>query len=291
MTRSILAVGDSYFPAQAMRAGLDRLGDVGYRTVDPEVRLVACLRGGPVNIDLAAAAELGVAVVNTPGKNAESVADLTSTFIQLLLRGVGPATTWLSQLAVSGVRHLDSTFVGGQWVAREPRGLTLGLVGLGAVGRLVAAQARGFGMTVLAHDPYVARGSGDLAELVSLEELVRRSDVVSIHAKATPATYHLVDRSFIRSLRPGALLVNTARQGLVDEDALVEGLLAGHLAGAALDVCEPDRRWPELCLMPNVILTPHLGGATVQTQQRSLAMAVADIRRFLAGEEPEHRMV
>jgi D-3-phosphoglycerate dehydrogenase len=343
---SVLAVGDSYFPAHAMQAGLASLSELGelgelgdevsvlYRTVDPavrldlpgihehqgdpddlvgwlsdesilvvhaapvtrhvlearpDVRLVVCLRGGAVNIDLEAATDLGVAVTNTPGKNAESVADLTLAFTHLLLRGVGPATAWVAERARSGDRHLDSTFVGGQWMAREPRGLTLGLVGLGAVGRLVAGQARTYGMTVLAHDPYAPDGAG-LAELVGLEELARRSDVVSIHAKATPETHHLVDESFVGAMKPGSFLVNTARQGLVDEDALLAGLHSGHLAGAALDVCEPDGRWPELCLLPNVLLAPHLGGATSQTQQRGLDMALVDIRRFLTGEPLVHRV-
>lgn len=256
----------------------------------PEVRLVVCLRGGAVNIDLSAARELGVRVVNTPGKNAESVADLTLLLVQLMLRGIVPATRWLTEQARTGVRHLDSTFVGGQWVSREPRGMTLGLVGLGAVGRLVAVQARSYGMDVVASDPF-ATGVSDLAEPVALEDLTRRSDVVSIHATATAATYHLVDRTFISSMRSGALLVNTARGSLVDEAALLEGLRSGHLAGAALDVCEPDGHWPELSQMPQVILTPHLGGATVQTQQRGLSMAVADIRRFVAGEPLVHRLV
>jgi phosphoglycerate dehydrogenase-like enzyme len=256
----------------------------------PEVRLVVCLRGGAVNIDLPAARDLGVRVVNTPGKNAEAVADLTLLLLQTMLRGVVPATRWLADQARSGVRHLDSTFVGGQWVAREPRGLTLGLVGLGAVGRRVAVQARSSGMTVLAHDPF-ATGVRDLAEPVTLEELTRRSDVVSIHATASAATHHLVDRTFLSSMRRGALLVNTARQSLVDEAALLDSLRSGHLAGAALDVCEPDGHWPELSRMPQVIVTPHLGGATVQTQQRGMSMAVADIRRFLAGEPLAHRLV
>lgn len=256
----------------------------------PTVRLVACLRGGPVNIDLAAAAELGVRVTNTPGKNAESVADLTQVYVHLLLRGVGPAAQWLRDRAAAGERVFDSTFVGGDWIAREPRGLTIGLVGLGAIGRLVARRARSDGMDVVAFDPYVSHAPGGVA-LVSLAELAERSDVVSVHAKATDETRHLVDAAFLHSLRPGAVLVNTSRQQLLDESALLQALLDGRLAGAALDVCEPDGCWPELSALRQVVLSPHLGGATVQTQQRGLALAVADIRRFLAGKELQNAVV
>lgn len=128
-------------------------------------------------------------------------------------------------------------------------------------------------------------------ELVGLTELATRSDVVSVHAKATPESRHLIDDGFLRLLRPTAVLINTSRQQLVDERALLEALLAGRLAGAALDVCEPDGCWPELSALPQVILSPHLGGATVQTQRRSLDLAVADIRSFLAGEPLRHAVV
>lgn len=249
----------------------------------PGVKLVVCLRGGAVNVDLDAARQLGVAVVNTPGKNAESVADLTMVFVHMLLRGMAPAARWLRELGETGERHLDSTFVGGDWLAREPRGLTLGLIGFGAIGHIVARRAAYDGMTVLAHDPYVDDAKG-LAELVGLQALTERSDVVSVHAKATTGNRHLIGNEFISSMKEGAVIINTARQSLVDEDALLAALLSGHLNGAALDVCEPDGRWPELAQLSNVILTPHLGGATVQTQQRGLEIALADIRRFLANE-------
>lgn len=254
------------------------------------IRMVACLRGGPANVDLTAARELGVRVTNTPGKNARSVADLTHVYVHLLLRGVAPAAHWLRERARSGRRDLDSTFIGGDWIGREPGGLTMGIIGLGAIGRLAAERARSDGMVVVAHDPHVT-AAPDGVELVGLGELAERSDVVSIHAKASPDTRHLIDARFLASLRPGAVLVNTSRQQLVDEAALLEALLCGHLAGAALDVCEPDGCWPELSTLPQVILSPHVGGATAQTQQRGLAMAVDDIRRFLGGDDLRHAVV
>jgi D-3-phosphoglycerate dehydrogenase / 2-oxoglutarate reductase len=255
----------------------------------PRIKLVSCLRGGAVNVDLDAARDLGVAVVNTPGKNAESVADLTLVSIQMLLRGIGPAAEWLRDRARDGQRHLDSTFMGGQWIAREPRGLTLGLIGLGAVGRLVAEQASAFGMNVIAYDPYVTTTTAPVA-LGGLDEVATHSDVVSIHAKSTDDNRHLIGEDFISSMKRGGIVINTARQSLLDEEALLNGLRSGHLAGAALDVCEPDGHWPELALMPNVLITPHLGGATLQTQQRGLEMAVADIQRFIANEPLLHQV-
>ena len=255
----------------------------------PHIRLVACLRGGPVNIDLDAARELGVIVTNTPGKNAESVADLTLMYSHSLLRGVTAASGSIRDRALAGETHLDSTFEGGKWIAREPRGLTMGLVGYGAVGQLVAAQALSYGMSILACDPYYS-GPTDNVEFVDLNTVAARSDIVSIHAKYSQETRHLVDSDFVHRMKPGALFINTAREGLVNESALLEGLASGHLGGVALDVCEPDGLWPTLCLQPNAIVTPHLGGATVQTQHRGIEMAIGDVRRFIAGYDVAHRV-
>ena len=255
----------------------------------PSVRLVACVRGGAVNIDLAAAAELGVTVINTPAKNAVSVADLTMTFIHALFRGVGPATSWLRAESEAGHAHLDSTFIGGQWIAAEPRGATLGVIGFGAIGQRVAAQARFYGMRVLAFDPFFT-GQTDLADLVTLEQLAAESDVVSVHAKETAETRHILGAPFIARMKRGAYVVNTARQSLLDEAALLSALESGALGGAALDVVEPDGLWPQLVQRPNVIVSPHLGGATRQTQERGLEMIVADIRRFAAGDPVTFRV-
>ena len=255
----------------------------------PEIRVVACARGGAVNIDLEAAKRRGVVVLNTPAKNAQSVADLTMTSIHLLFRGVSAAQGWLRAEAEAGRTHLDSTFVGGNFIATEPSGHTLGLVGFGAIGRRVAEQASFYGMTVLAADPF-APPQDDGVEFVELDELLRRSDVVSLHAPALDETRGIANADFFARMRRGAYFINTARESLLVEDALVDALVAGHLAGAALDVCEPDGRWPELVRMPNVFVTPHLGGATVQTQARSIRMLVEDLQRWSVGEPPVRRI-
>jgi phosphoglycerate dehydrogenase-like enzyme len=253
----------------------------------PGVRIVACARGAAVNVDVEAARERGVRVLTTPAKNAPSVADLTMVFVHELMRGVGAAQDWLRRRAASGDTHLDSTFVGGLWTAREPRGATLGLVGFGAVGRLVAEQATQAGMSVLVSDPYLDTVPAP-HRLVPLADLLAESDVVSLHARVTDANRRMVDADFFGRMRDGAAFVNTARESLLDEDALVDALAGGRLAGAALDVCEPDGRWPELALMPQVILTPHLGGATRQTQERGLSMLVDDLHLLSAGKQPLH---
>jgi D-3-phosphoglycerate dehydrogenase / 2-oxoglutarate reductase len=248
----------------------------------PTLEVVACARGNPVNVDLAAAHEHGVTVLHTPAKNAVAVADLTMASTLLLLRRAVPAARWLTDRAASGERHLDSTFAGGAWMATEPRGLTIGIIGFGAVGRAVAEQAERYGMRVLAFDPFQ---SGD-DRLVELDELVATSDVVSIHAPAVDETRHLVNRDLLAAMRRGAHLINTARESLLDEAAVLDALNDGHLAGAALDVCEPTGRWPELAAHPNVLVTPHIGGATRQTQDRAMSMLLDDLARIERGEPP-----
>ena len=256
---------------------------------NPQLRLIGCVRGGAVNVDLAAARELGVTVVNTPAKNAISVADLTMSFVHLLSRRVGPASSWLRNQATAGETHLDSTFVGGQWIAAEPRGATLGIIGFGAIGQRVAAQAKFYGMRVVAFDPFFT-GTTDVAELVSLDRLATEADFVSVHAKESPETRHIINGHLIAKLKPGVFIVNTARQSLLDEAALLAALRSGHVGGAALDVVEADGVWPELVALANVVVTPHLGGATRQTQERGLQMIVGEIRRFADGDPLAHRV-
>lgn len=248
----------------------------------PSIELIACARGNPINIDLEAAAARGVTVLHTPAKNAPSVADLTLAFTHLLFRKAIPASRWLREQAGRGVTTLDSTFVGGQWMAREPESATLGIIGYGAIGRLVSERAKTSGMRVLAYDPYLEREP----DLVPLERLLKESDVISLHAKATSASHHLLSAEALAQTKPGVFIINTARQSLVDEDALLSYIDMGHVAGAALDVYEPRGKWPKLALHPNVIITPHIGGATAQTQERAIAMLLADIDRFFRGETP-----
>ena len=246
------------------------------------LRLVCCARGGPVNVDVAAATGRGIPVVNTPGKNAEAVAELTIAFALLLVRAVPRASRHL----LEGGGFTESVYAGREFFGREAPSLTMGLVGLGHVGREVARRARALGFTVLGYDPQPPAGAGAVAELVSLDTLLARSDVVSLHARLTPENRRMFSRDRFAQMRPGAYFINTARESLVDERALRQALEQGTLGGAALDVLEqtPDRH--PLLDVPNVIITPHIGGATAETLTRGARRAVTAVTELLAGRTP-----
>src|ERR1700722_12759999 len=246
------------------------------------LRLVCCARGGPVNVDVAAATERGIPVVNTPGKNAEAVAELTIAFALLLIRAVPRASRFLT----GGGGLAQSVFEGREFFGREAPSMTLGLVGLGHVGREVARRARALGFVVIGHDPQPPAALPGV-ELVCLDALLDRSDVVSLHARLTPQNRHMFGWDTFTRMRPGAYFINTAREALVDEAALARALQTGLRGGAALDVLErtPDGRHPLLDL-PNVFVTPHIGGATAETLARGARRAVAAVAAVLAGRTP-----
>jgi D-3-phosphoglycerate dehydrogenase / 2-oxoglutarate reductase len=246
------------------------------------LRLVCCARGGPVNVDTAAATRRGIPVVTTPGKNAESVADQTIAFMIMLARRFPLAQRFLLEGNQAGL----SAFEGAQFFGHDLVGHTLGLVGFGNVGSRVATRARAFGMTVLVYDPFVASPAGDGAGWVtSLEELLGRSDFVSVHARATADNRRMFAAAAFAAMRPGAFFINTARESLVDEAALEQALMSGHLAGAALDVVDPQPGpgVHPLLRHPNVVITPHIGGATHETVLRGIHMIAAEIERFSEG--------
>jgi D-3-phosphoglycerate dehydrogenase len=248
------------------------------------LRLVCCARGGPVNVDVAAATERGIPVVSTPGKNAEAVAELTIAFALMLIRGLPRAGRFIAD----GGRLAESTFEGVEWFGTEAPGTVLGLVGLGHVGRQVAARATALGFTVLAHDPLPPAVVPDAVTLAGFEELLAESDIVSVHARATAANRHLFGAKAFALMKPGATFINTARESLVDEAELADALRRGQLAGAALDVVEPPpagARHPLLDL-PQVFITPHLGGATGETLARGARQAAAAVAAFAAGQRP-----
>ena len=248
----------------------------------PGLRLVCCARGGPVNVDLQSARERGIPVTTTPGKNAQAVVELTLTFLIMLARGVSGA----QQFLLNGGR-LKSTFDGAEFFGVELGGRTLGVVGYGQVGRRVASSAAALGMHVMAHDPAIGgdRFEGGVAS-VTLDELVRSSQFVSLHARATPENENMMSTARFAAMPAGGFFINTARETLVDEDALYEALASGHLAGAGLDVVrstDDDRN--RLLDLPNVVITPHVGGATHETVERGIQMVADEITRFANGDE------
>jgi D-3-phosphoglycerate dehydrogenase len=254
----------------------------------PRLRLVCCARGGPVNVDAAAATERGILVVISPGKNADSVADLTLAFAIMLARGIPQAQRFLQEGGQLGL----STFEGAQFFGHDLVGHVLGLVGYGNVGSRVATRALAFGMAVMVYDPYVeaSRIEAPGITAATLEDLVATSDFVSLHARATPENADLFDTELFARMKRGAYFINTARESLVDEVALYDALAGGHLAGAALDVLKtaPSGTLSPLRGLSNVIITPHIGGATHETSARGVAMLAAQIERYIAGQPLEH---
>lgn len=258
------------------------------------LRYIASVRGGPGgNVDLAAAAARGVPVTGTLGREAVPVAEFTFGLMIGLLRYI-PRTYRL--LHSGDLASFDPPPPGDIGWGMEPgdpwlayrgidlAGLRLGLVGLGAVGRLVATRARAFEMEIIAHDPFASPMDG--VDLVALDELMRTSDVISVHARYSPLTHHLVGAAQIALVKPSAVLINTARPHLVDRDALLNALTTGQMAGAALDVHakEPVNPDDPFLALDNVICTPHIAGSSVGVTATQTRQVVENIERFARGE-------
>jgi len=229
---------------------------------------------GVDNIDLDAATRAGVVVMNTPGGNSVAAAELTIAHLTSLARNVVQANADLRR---------------GKWerkkyVGIELDGKTLGVVGLGRIGREVARRAKGLRMEVVGFDPYVSSevAAGFGVQFIELKELLATSDFVSLHLPLTDDTRHLIDAAAISTMKPGARLINCARGGLVDENALIDALESGHLGGAALDVFETeppsDLRVVE---HPKIVATPHLGASTREAQERVGTEIAAKLRDYL----------
>ena len=251
----------------------------------PGLKFVAVSRGGPVNIDMAAAREAGVTVVNTPGRNASAVAEFTI--------GAILAETRLIRTGHESLRK-------GEWrgelyradmTGSELSEMTVGVVGYGNIGTKVVWLLRAFGTKVLVHDPYVQLSAEDRnagVEHVALDDLLSRSDIVTLHPRVSEETRNMANAEAFAKMKPGALFVNTARGPLCDYDALYEALVSGHLGGAMLETfaVEPvPADWP-LLQLPNVTLTPHIAGASVRTVTYAAEMAADEVRRYIAGEPP-----
>jgi len=251
---------------------------------NPQLRFVGVCRGGPVNVDLPAATEAGVVVSYAPGRNAAAAAEFAVGLILAALRRIPASDAELK------AGHWRGDYYAYDNAGIELAGSVAGLVGYGAIGRIVGRVLAAFGAHVLVADPFVPpeQAEGDGVELVELDTLLRRSSVVSLHARLTPETHHLLNADNLALLPPGAVLVNSARGDLMDYAPLPAMLRSGQLGALAVDVYDvepPPRQWP-LFDAPNVITTPHLAGATRQTAHRAADIVAADAARFAGGERP-----
>jgi D-3-phosphoglycerate dehydrogenase / 2-oxoglutarate reductase len=241
----------------------------------PKLRVIGRAGVGVDNVDVDAATRRGVLVMNTPGGNAVSVAEHTFALMLALARAVPQANA-----STQAGRWEKSVFSG-----TEMRGKTLGLVGLGRVGTEVARRARGLEMKVLAYDPYVTPAAAREVEvdLVTLDELLAQSDVVSLHTALSATTEKMFDAAALAKMKKGARLINCARGELIDEVALAESLRSGHLSGAAVDTfaTEPPKNSP-LIGLPNLIATPHIAGSTAEAQEEVGTAIALQVRDYLA---------
>jgi D-3-phosphoglycerate dehydrogenase len=333
----LLAISDSYIPAEFMEQGLSGLGRLGVETEvrqwahpnlvaiqqanlaiekgGPEavtlpveltegvgdfdivvvqfapvcrdfieslhkLKVIGVLRSGAENIDVSFATKQGVTVMNTPGRNARAVAECAVGMILAEIRNIARSHAHLK----SG--DWRRTFANSDAIP-ELYGKTVGLVGYGAVGRLVAGFLRAFGSRIIAYDPY-SEDDPSPAELVDLRTLMKESDVVSIHARLTEESHHLIGEGEISLMKPTAILVNTARSGLVDEQALAQALSQGRIMGAALDVfdTEPLPSEHPLLKLDNITITPHIAGSTIDAFRNSPKLMAEHLTRMLKGHGP-----
>ncbi len=242
----------------------------------PDLKIVGRAGVGVDNIDVAAASERGVAVVNAPGGNTVSAAELTMALLLAVARRVTDA---------------DRSIREGKWERSELRGVelrgrTLGIIGVGRIGWEVAQRCRAFGMDVIAYDPYLpaSRLEDMRAILVPLDQLLERADVISLHVPLTDETQGLIDEAAMARMKKGVFILNASRGGVVDEAALARALIEGRIGGAGLDVFETEPLHPSSPLLsaPNLVLTPHLGASTKEAQLQVAIEVARSIRAALA---------
>ncbi|EAG1698368.1 hydroxyacid dehydrogenase [Listeria monocytogenes] len=249
------------------------------------LKIVANIGAGFDNIDVKKAQELGIAVTNTPDVSTEATAELTLGLILDVARRISEGDRLCRETPEQFKGWAPTFFLG-----TELSGKTLGIIGLGRIGQAVAKRAAAFGMKIIysGHHPKEVAKEWN-AEFVSQAELLKRSDVVTIHAAYSPALKHLLNETTLKTMKSSAFLINAARGPVVEEAALIKALEAGVIAGAALDVFEFEPKIGEdLTKLDNVVLTPHIGNATVETRAKMGQIAIANVEAVLAGKAPLH---
>lgn len=276
----IAAIGNASVAATQMAPFTAEVFDAA-----PELRLVCVGRGGPVNVDLKAATAAGVIVSFAPGRNAQAAAEFALGLILATARRIASSDAELHRGVWRGDYYTYES------AGIEIAGSTTGLVGYGAIGRIVARALLALGATVIAADPYADQDAirADGVEAVDIDELVQRSSIISLHARLTDESRHIIDERRLGMMPSGTILVNSARGGLLDYGPLPALLESGRLGALALDVYDvepPPADWP-LLRSPNVVLTSHLGGATKETALRASAIIADEIHRFLSNGRPQ----
>lgn len=297
----------------------DRIRDVDiliceYDTIDSEIfdcakqlKLIMCCRGGiKTVVDIEKAMERGIIVCNNVGRNAGAVSDLVMGYMLDLTRNITRTDRLIHERVITTdvkskpeeyrdtVWGLDDASPFIRYRGRSLNHMTLGVVGCGSAGRLVAQKAQAFGMTVLAYDPYIDHDKvPEGVQLVKFDKLLESADVVSLHCVATPQTRDMFGAAEFAQMKQGAYFINTARGELVDEAALIEALNSSHLAGAALDVTreEPIAADCPLLDAANLIITPHIGGSAYDVQVVGTTMIANDLRSWLKGDRPKNCVV
>lgn len=253
--------------------------------VADKLKVVGRAGVGVDNIDTTAARERGVTVVNAPLAATNAVAELTLGHMLALCRQIPRA---------------DPTTKAGKWEKKSLMGIelqnrTLGLIGVGRIGGRVAELCKAFGMKVVVYDPYVDAARAKEMGLVKVEtpaEVVEQADFVSVHVPLTPETKHLVNADLLKQAKKGSYFLNVARGGIIDEKALYDAIVSGHIAGCGLDTFETEPlKESLLATLPNVVFTPHLGASTHEAQAKAGLMVAEQVRKVLAGEAPDHRVV
>ena len=267
----------------------DRIDARMIERAGPQLKLIANFGAGIDHIDVDAANARGITVTNTPGVLTEDTADLTLALIMAVARRIveganvaqagefmGWAPTWMMGRRITGKR--------------------LGIIGMGRIGQAVARRAKAFGLQIHYHNrkPVSSRIAEELEATYweSLDQMIARMDIVSVHSPHTPATYHLLSARRLKLLQPHAFLINTARGEIVDEGALADLLKAGAIGGAGLDVFEFEPKInPKLLGLPNVVLLPHLGSATVEGRIDMGEKVIINIRTWMDGHKPPDRVI
>lgn len=259
--------------AHAVLAGAKRSWDAGAFALGPTMKVISRIGIGYDNVDVAAATAAGVIVCNAPDAPSVSTAEHTIMLMLAVVKNL-PAQIQRAREGLPGATT---------GTALELDGAVLGLVGYGRIARRVGAAARALGMSVLAYDPYLTEAEG--CDLVELDRVFAGSDVVSLHAPAVAETRHMINAASLATMKRGAYLVNCARGGLVDQDALLTALQSGQVAGAGLDVTDPEPLpvGHPLLAHPNVIVTPHVASATVAGRRRLYSHAIDNALNVLAG--------